>query len=122
MFKSVRSRGKRKKVESKVTHYKRDVIFSYLKSSSHLVGEISVPRTAKCTLLDQAGLVGKIELNASMTEKDVSREICDVFATPMGLLEREKDKQSTLTPFSFSSLQIMGSGAVTVSISRKGRL
>ena len=70
-----------------------------------------MPRTNKRTLLGQAGLVGKIELNSSMTEKDVRREICDVFAAPMGLLERVKDEQSTLPPFSFSFLQKTGSGA-----------
>ena len=47
-------------------------------------GDISIPRSGKRTKLGKAGLVGKIEIDSSVSDTDVRREMCQVFAGPMG--------------------------------------
>ena len=78
-----RSRGTKKKASAKITSYVRDAILLPMDFKTP-DGDIVIPRAARRTKLGKAGLVGKIEIDSSMTDSDVCREVCEVFATPMG--------------------------------------
>ena len=71
-------------------------------------GDIAVPRTTKRSKLGQAGLVGKIEITSVMSDVDVRREVCEVFAVPMGLSDNDI-KTNNLFPFTY--LQRAGAGS-----------
>jgi hypothetical protein len=88
--------------------YDRDVIL-LPKEFKGRGGDVSIPRSTKKNKLGQAGLVGKFELNSSMSDDDVRAEICQVFAVPMGLVEEDL-KSGHLFPFSY--LQRTDSGCL----------
>ena len=95
------SKGLRRSTETvpKATQYSRNVILLPLRYKSSN-GEVLIPRKGKRSFLGQAGLVGKIEILSTMTDLEVRREICEVFATPMGLTEDDL-KSDRLFPFSY---------------------
>ena len=101
MFQAVRNRRKQKHGQaSKVLSYVRDIILLPMEFRSR-TGEISIPRSTRRSKL---GLVGKIEIDSSMTDQDVRKEICEVFASPMGLANKDQF-------FPFTYLQRAGSGS-----------
>ena len=111
MFENVRSRRKKPTNLPRVVHYDRDIILlpQEFKQPS---GDIQIPRSGKRNKLGQAGLVGKMDLNSLMTEEEVRREICEVFAAPMEMTESSiKDGL-----FSFNFLQRAGAGAKNLCI------
>ena len=92
----------------KTIQYSRNLILLPPQSKS-ATGEVLIPRSTKKNFLGQAGLVGKVELLSTMTDLEVRREICEVFATPMGLTSADlKSDHCELFPFSY--LQNTGSG------------
>ncbi len=96
----------------KTTFYVRDMMclpLSWCRDSK----QISVPRLERRNTLAKSGLMGKIELNSEMTEEDVRREVCRVFAVPMGLYERELEEGTT---FPFQYLQRTGAGSRTLCV------
>ena len=109
LFEGLRSRRKKGKSAqpSKTVHYMRDVVLLPLEFKSRS-GEISFPRGSRRTQLGKAGLVGKVELDSSMSDMQVRQEICEVFATPMGM-SQDDIKENRF--FSFSYLQRAGSGS-----------
>ena len=104
----MRSRRRGAKHETaKIITYMRDTILlpaEYLNRN----GDILIPRSTNRTKLGKAGLVGKIEINSTMSDTDVRKEICQVFARPMGCTS-EDIKNGQL--FSFSYLQKTGEGS-----------
>ena len=72
---------------------------------------IPIPRGRSRSDLAQKGLIGKIEFNTGMTEMDIRREICEVFAIPFGY--NVDDWESPLFPFTL--LQTSGAGCKTLS-------
>ena len=86
--------------------YDRDVILP--KEFKGRGGDVSIPRSMRQSKLGQAGLIGKLELNSSMSDDEVYMEICQVFDVPMGLTE-EDIKDGRLLPFSY--LQRTGAGS-----------
>ena len=107
LFQDVRSRRGRKKQASKLVSYVRDIILLPMEFRSR-DGEISIPRSSRRNKLGKAGLVGKIEIDSTMTDSDVRREVCEVFAVPMGLSESDIGKNH---PFPFTYLQRAGAGS-----------
>ena len=68
--------------------------------------KIIVPRGEYRISLSTAGLIGKIEISSTMSEIDIRKEICPVFAQPMGL---NPDCNDELFPFEY--LQPTGQGS-----------
>jgi len=58
--------------------------------------------------MGRAGLIGKVQINSTMSESDVRKLICAVFAKSMGLTE-EHFQNGQYFPFSY--LQKAGSGS-----------
>lgn len=107
-----RSRGSKQTGIGKMTTYMRDTILlppEYISKN----GDIKVPRSINRTKLGKAGLVGKIEIDSGMSAADVSKEICEVFAKPMGYT-KEDIIEGRL--FSFSYLQTTGAGSKSLCI------
>ena len=113
MFENMR-RGNRRtrkadmQAAPKTIHYVRDIILLPPEYRNSQTGDVSIPRTTKRSILGSAGLVGKVELDSSMTENEVRREICEVFSGSMGLTT-EDIKSENLFPFIY--LQRAGSGS-----------
>lgn len=108
LFDNVRKRKRGKKAQAvKVISYVRDVILLPMEFKKR-DGEICIPRCGKRSLLGKAGLVGKLELSSDMSDEDVRREICEVFATPMGLSEPDLKINNF---FRFTYLQRAGAGS-----------
>ena len=85
---------------SKVNCYVRDInsLAEEWRGDQH---KISIPRKKKRNFLAESGLLGKIEFSSVMSEDEVSKEICRVFAGVMGLTH-ENDRGGT--PFSLHIL------------------
>lgn len=88
---------RRPKTPTRLTYYVRDILLlpSEFRCPSN---NVSIPRSKKRSLLAQAGLVGKIEINSGMSDRDVRAEVCEVFSQVMGLSE-ENIKNGALFPF-----------------------
>lgn len=113
IFENLRNRRSgRQGQPSKVISYDRDVILLPREFKGRS-GDISIPRITRRNKLGQAGLVGKIELNSSMSDDEVRTEICQVFAVPMGLIE-EDIKDGRFFPFLY--LQRTGAGSISLCI------
>ena len=69
-----------------------------------LSDKISIPRGDKRTAVGENGLIGKVQFDSDMSEDQVRREFCKVFAKPMGLGESDE-----LFPFEY--LQRTGAGS-----------
>jgi len=91
----------------KVTTHSRDIFLlpQACKSDS---GDVLIPRGNHRSLMGRAGLIGKVQINSTMLESDVRKEICAVFAKPMGLTEEHLQNGQYL-PLSY--LQKAGSGS-----------
>ena len=74
---------------------------------------ISIPRTEKRNALTEAGLIGKIEFRSDMSDAEVRKQICKVFATPMGLTDALISRG---VKFPFTYLQRTGPGSRTLCI------
>ena len=109
MFENIRRRNSRKKKnkQEKVITYVQDIILVSMNYKSRS-GEIAIPRATKRNKLGKAGLVGKIEIESTMTDAELRQEICEVFAEPMGLSEEDM-KSGHCFPFTY--LQKAGAGA-----------
>lgn len=83
-----RKSSRRKSATPKPTVYVRDIIL-LPKDSRGRDGVITIPRKERRSKLGVAGLVGKMEFNSNMSAQEVRSEICQVFATPMGLTESD---------------------------------
>ena len=90
------------------TTYVRDIMLMPHDYKNPNTGVVLFPRSAKRISLGGAGLVGKVEIDSSMTEIEVRREICEVFSIPMGL-SPDDIKNYNLYPFTY--LQRAGSGS-----------
>lgn len=102
LFENVRTRCRSQKHQGQplnVINYDQNVIL-LPKEFQSKDGDISIPRSGRRNKLGQAGLIGKVELNSNMTDLEVRTEICEVFATPMGLMD-EDIKSGHLFPFSY---------------------
>ena len=116
LFESLRRDPKRKKgrqvppAKARLSYYVRDIVLlpSEFKGPRK---NISIPRSKKRTLLAQAGLVGKIELNSGMEEDEVREEVCRVFSKVMGITETEIN---TGKYFNYTYLQRAGAGSRTL--------
>ncbi len=109
LFENMRSRRSRKKggrQQSKFISYVRDIVLLPMDAKGQ-DGIISIPRSSKRVMLGKAGLVGKLEITSIMSDYDVRKEICEVFGTPMGLVD-SNIKNNQLFPFTY--LQRAGSG------------
>ena len=97
----------------KVTTYTRDIfLLPHVYKSDP--GKVFIPRGSHRSFLGRAaGLMGKIEINSAMSESDVRKEVCEVFATPMGLTQEDL-KHGRYFPFSY--LQKAGSGSRSLCI------
>lgn len=97
---------------TKVTYYVRDVLClpkGWTKDDSR----IPIPRGERRSTLAESGLIGKIEFNSNMTDKELRIEICKVFTKPMGLTSLAFDK-GELFPFVY--LQRTGAGSRTLCV------
>ena len=112
LFESVRRRRTPQSVSkqspscSKSVHYSRDIVLlppEYRNKS----GDVVIPRSGKRSLLGRAGLIGKIEINSTMTDLEVRKEICEVFSMAMGITA-DDIKHGYIFPFVY--LQRAGSG------------
>jgi len=90
-----------------VTTYQRDIFLlpAEFKSDS---GEVLIPRGGHRSFLGRAGLIGKIQINSAMSENEVRKEFCEVFAIPMGLTHEDL-RSGHYFPFTY--LQKAGSGS-----------
>lgn len=106
IFGSARAKKKRSS-EMKPTFYVRDIVLlpPECKTSQ---GNIAIPRGTRRNRLAQSGMVGKLQFSSDMTEYEIQVEICKVFATPMGL--KQKDFEEDLL-FPFTYLQRPGAGS-----------
>ena len=107
-----RFNNKKLKEKTKLIHYVRDVILlpRDMKGPNN---SVSIPRSKRRSMLAQAGLVGKIELNSGMDEVDVCKEVCEVFCQPMGLTADDLKKSNY---FKFVYLQRAGAGSRTLCV------
>ena len=89
-------RKKAKSVAASVTTYVRDIVCL---PQSYCVGseKVNIPRGERRSALAEYGLVAKVQFNSAMDALEVQREICAVFAEPMGLHESGE----TTFPFEF---------------------
>lgn len=83
------------------------------KAASEGQGNISILRGATRMHLVEAELFGKIEFSSNMSDDDMRREICCVFATPMGLSE---DDIKNNNYFLFQYLQPTGAGSPSLCV------
>ena len=92
---------------SKVNCYVRDIIClpEEWRGDQH---KISIPRKKKLNFLAVSGLLGKIEFSSVMSEDEVSKEICRVFAGIMGLTH-EMIEEGHRFPYTY--LQKAGAGS-----------
>lgn len=107
-----RRRTTGQQTKSKVTSYVRDILClpkTWTKDDSR----ISIPRGDRRSYLAESGLIGKIEFNSDMSDKEVRTEICKAFSQPMGLTSYDLERGNL---FSFQYLQRTGSGARTLCI------
>ena len=97
-------RKKAKSVAASVTTYVRDIVCL---PQSYCIGseKVNIPRGERRSALAEYGLVGKVQFNSAMDALEVRREICAVFAEPMGLHESGE----TTVPFEY--LQRTGAGS-----------
>ena len=82
LFESVRRRrniSKQSPSFSKTVHYSRDIVLLPAESKNKS-GDVVIPRSGKRSLLGRAGLIGKIEIDSTMTDLEVRKEICEVFS------------------------------------------
>lgn len=112
LFESVRRRRNSQSVSkqspsfSKTVHYSRDIVLLPAESRNKS-GDVVIPRSGKRSLLGRAGLIGKIEIDSTMTDLEVRKEICEVFSTSMGITT-DDIKNGYIFPFVY--LQRAGSG------------
>ena len=65
------------------TTYERDIILpSSFTAQQESTGKISIPRKERDYLASKSS-IGKISLDSSMNQDDISDEICDIFKSPM---------------------------------------
>ena len=104
--------SKKLKAPVRLTQYVRDILLlpSEFKGPNN---NVSIPRSKKRTMLAQAGLVGKIELNSGMNESDVREEVCEVFSQVMGLTEDDIKNEHF---FQYVYLQRAGAGSRTLCV------
>ena len=74
---------------------------------------ISIPRTEKRNALAESGLIGKIEFRSDMSDAEVRKEVCKVFATAMGLTDALINR-GVGCPFTY--LQRTGPGSRTLCV------
>lgn len=74
---------------------------------------ISIPRTEKRNCIAEAGLIGKVEFRSDMSDTEVRKEICKVFAAPMGLTDALINR-GVLFPFTY--LQRTGPSSKTLCV------
>ena len=76
-------------------------------------GQVRIPRGGY-----RNQLIGKVQLRPSMTDLEVRREICTVFATPMGISTKAFDKLDSDDAgfFEFNYLQSSGFGTCSLCI------
>jgi hypothetical protein len=81
-------------------------------------GRVRIPRGGYRNQLIGAQLIGKVQLRPSMTDLEVRREICTVFATPMGISTKAFDELDSDDAgfFEFDYLQSSGSGTCSLCI------
>lgn len=108
-----RKSSRRKSATPKPTVYVRDIIL-LPKDSRGRDGVITIPRKERRSKLGVAGLVGKMEFNSNMSAQEVRSEICQVFATPMGLTESDIKNERL---FSFTYLQTSSNALCIPSVS-----
>lgn len=97
---------------SKVVKYVRDILClpkAWIKNTKH----IAVPRGERRSLLANAGLIGKIEFDSNMSDREVRLEICKAFSKPMGLAPRALENDEL---FPFKYLQRTGAGSRTLCV------
>ena len=100
MFSRKRSKAAK---NTKVTTYVRDIVC--LPEVTSKCDKIVIPRGEKRSILAENGLVGKLQFHSDMPEEEVRKEICSIFAKPMGL------KRNAEKIFQFSYLQSTGAGS-----------
>ena len=95
---------------TKCSHYVRDIL-CLPKSWCDDPGQVVIPRGERRNKLAKNGLFGKISFTSDLSADDMSKEVCTVFATPMGLTESELDRGKL---FDFSFVQRTGAGSRTL--------
>lgn len=91
---------------SKTTRYIRDIVLlprEWVKDHQN----VTIPRKERRKTA-QAGLIGKIEFDSDMSGEDVIKEVCRVFANPMGLSPQLVESGER---FKFRYLQKAGAGS-----------
>ena len=105
-------RAKKSAGGPKATSYIRDVM-CLPQEWCHDEGHISIPRLDRRKTLASAGLIGKVEFNSDMSPEEVKSVICNAFAIPMGVSERDIE-EGRLFPFKY--LQRIGAGSRTLHV------
>ena len=95
---------------TKTMHYVRDIVCLPKKWSKN-PRRVSIPRKERRNFLAESGLFGKIEFDSDMSADEVAKEVCRVFAVPMGLTT---EKIEAGERFRFTYLQRAGAGARTL--------
>lgn len=91
---------------TKTIRYVRDIVCLPKEWSKNL-RHVTIPRKERRRLLAESGLVGKIEFDSDMCADDVVKEVCKVFAYPMGLTPEGIEQGDR---FNFIYLQRAGAG------------
>lgn len=107
-------KGKKKKVREEKM-FTRDFML-LPRDSADAYGRVKVPRGSSRNALIGSGLIGKVQLRPSMTELEVRRELCSIFADPLGIENSEH-----ITGREFEYLQSSGEGTCSLHVPKTSK-